>query len=313
MSKERLVSLIVPVHDESSNLRWFHQQVKTAIRGLHYKFEVIYIDDGSSDDSLMLIKELAKSDSAVRYMSFSRNFGKEAATTAGLKKASGDAAIMLDADGQHPVTEIGRFLKKWETGSKVVIGVRTSNAKEGLVKRYGSKLFYRTINSISEGKTIPRSTDYRLLDRKVLDEFNRLTEHNRITRGLVDWLGFSRTTVEFAAPARHSGGAAYNFGKLVRLALHAFVSQTTQPLRFTGYLGAFVTIISALVGLFLLFEKYLLGDPLELAITGTALLGLFVSFLVGLVLISNWLLALYVESIHSETQNRPLYIISEEG
>jgi hypothetical protein len=194
----------------------------------------------------------------------------------------------------------------------VVVGVRTRNTKEGLVKRYGSKAFYRMLNSISEGETIPRSTDFRLLDRKVIDEFNKLTEHNRITRGMVDWLGFRRDTVEFQAPARYKGSASYDSKKLIKLAFHAFVSQTTKPLKFTGFLGGLVTLVSSILTAFLIIEKYALGDPLNFAVTGTAVLALFTSFLVGLVLISNWLLALYVESIHNETQNRPLYIISEE-
>jgi hypothetical protein len=195
----------------------------------------------------------------------------------------------------------------------VVIGVRSANTKEGTVKRYGSKAFYKMMNTLSSGETIPRSTDFRLLDKKVIDEFNKLTEHNRITRGLIDWLGFKRTTVEFHSAARHSGRASYGFKKLVKLALHAFVSQTTKPLQFTGFLGGVVVVVSALIGIYLAIEKYALGDPLGLEVTGSALLALFVSFLVGLVLMSNWLLALYIESIHNETQNRPLYIVSEES
>lgn len=313
MSQEKLLSIIVPVYNESGNLVWIHQQLKEYIKDSSYNFEVIFVNDGSTDESLDIIKSITKTDRSVRFISFSRNFGKEAATTAGIQKSEGQAAILVDADGQHPVELIGEFIKKWEEGYLVVIGVRASNSREGMIKRYGSKLFYKILNSISEGETIPRSTDFRLMDRKVIEEFKKLTERNRITRGLIDWLGYKRTTIEFKAPARRSGTAGYGFNKLVKLALHAFVSQTTKPLRFTGYLGALVTILSAVTGLILIVDKYILGDPLGLAITGSALLALFVSFLVGLVLISNWLLALYIESIHSETQNRPLYIISEES
>lgn len=309
---KNLISLIVPVHNEQGNLEWFHDQLTNAINVLDHDFEIIYVNDGSRDDSLRLIKSIADQYKNVHYISFSRNFGKEAATSAGLRRAEGQAAIMIDADGQHPPELIHSFIQQWQEGSQVVIGVRSSNTREGLVKRYGSKVFYRLLNAISDGETIPRSTDFRLIDRRVIDEFNSLTEHNRITRGLIDWLGFNRSTVEFKAAARHHGPATYGFRKLVRLALHAFVSQTTKPLQFTGFLGGIVVILSALVGVFLIIEKYALGDPLGLAVTGTALLALFVSFLVGLVLISNWLLALYVESIHSETQNRPLFVVAEE-
>lgn len=310
---KKLLSIVIPAFNESDNLEWHHQKISAAIKDVSYAVEIIYVNDGSNDNSLDIIKSLTKTDTNVRYISFSRNFGKEAATSAGLKKAKGDAAIMMDADGQHPVAYLNQFLEKWESGYQVVIGVRIANVSEGTVKRYGSKIFYKVLNSISDGETIPRSTDFRLLDRRVIDEFNRLTEHNRITRGLIDWLGFRRSTIEFKAPARHKGSAAYGFKRLVKLAMHAFVSQTTKPLQFTGMLGALVTVVSAIAGSFLMVETFILGDPMGLAVTGTALLALFVSLLVGLVLISNWLLALYIESIHNETQNRPLYVVNEEG
>ena len=162
-------------------------------------------------------------------------------------------------------------------------------------------------------KTPLGSTDFRLIDRKVVDEFNKLTERSRITRGLIDWLGFKRTYIDFKAPARHSGKSPYSFRKLVRLALHSFTSQSTKPLQFTGFLGFIVTIVAGILGVFLMIEAYVLGDPMNLAVTGTAMLALFLSFLVGLVLICQWLLALYVESIHNETQNRPLYIVAKKS
>ncbi|MEO5498906.1 MAG: glycosyltransferase family 2 protein [Candidatus Saccharimonadales bacterium] len=305
------ISIIIPVFNEESNLQWHHQKITNYLKNTHLRYEIIYINDGSTDGSFKTLGNLLGNKS-VKILSFSRNFGKEAATSAGLKYASGDIALLLDADGQHPIELLDKFIDQWRNGSQVVIGVRKSNTKEGFIKHYGSKLFYLMLNAVSSGKTIPGSTDYRLLDRRVIDEFNKLTEHNRITRGLIDWMGFRRSVVEFSAAARHSGEATYGFGKLVKLALHAFVSQTTRPLQFGGVLGSVTVILSAATGVFLLVETYLLGDPLRLAITGTAILAIFVSFLVGLVLICQWLLALYIESIHNETQNRPLYIIDEE-
>jgi glycosyltransferase involved in cell wall biosynthesis len=309
----RLVSIIIPVHNEEENLGWQYEKIAEAINDLGYSFEILYVDDGSTDDSLSIIKSINKKDKRAHYISFSRNFGKEAATSAGLRKSRGEAAIIVDADGQHPIENLlEEFLGNWETGYQIVIGVRIRNSKEGIIKRYGSKAFYKMLNAISEGETLPRSTDFRLLDRKVIDEFNKLTEHNRITRGMVDWLGFKRHVIEFEAPPRYRGTASYDNQKLIKLAFHAFVSQTTKPLKFTGFLGGIVTLASSLLTAFLIVEKYLLDDPFNLAVTGTAVLALFISFLVGLVLISNWLLALYIESIHNETQNRPLYIVDEE-
>ncbi|MEO6760875.1 MAG: glycosyltransferase family 2 protein [Candidatus Saccharimonadales bacterium] len=310
--KNSLLSVIIPVHNESANLVWHHKRIVQAMEKIGQSSEIIYVDDGSTDDSRDILKELIKTSTNTRLIALSRNFGKEAATSAGLKKCNGDAALMIDADGQHPIEAVGKFLDKWHEGYQVVIGIRKSNTKEGIVKHYGSKLFYQLLSSMADGKTIPNSTDFRLLDRRVIDEFNKLTEHNRITRGLIDWLGFRSTTIDFDSPARHSGTASYSFTKLVKLALYSFVSQSTKPLQFVGFLGGLTVILSAIIGIFLLIEKYTLGDPMNLAVTGSALLALFVSFLVGLVLICQWLLALYIESIHSETQNRPLYVVDEE-
>lgn len=311
---KKLVSVIIPVYNENSNINWFYERLQEQLLNLsEYDFETIFVDDGSTDGSIDIIKKLSSGHNNVRYISFSRNFGKEAATSAGLEVARGDATIMIDVDGQHPEELIKIFIDKWRKGYEVIIGVRKTNSKEGMVKRYGSKLFYVLLGSITGSKATAGSTDFRLVDRKVVDEFKKLTEHNRMTRGLIDWLGFKRAYIHFTAPPRHSGTATYSYNKLVKLALHGFVSQTTKPLQVTGLLGFFVTIISSLLGIFLLVEQYVLGDPLGFNITGTAILALFLSFLVGLVLICQWLLALYVESIHNETQNRPIYIVSEKS
>lgn len=307
------LSVIIPVHNEESNLLWHHKKVTKHLQSLGISYEIIYINDGSTDSSLSILKEIHAEDPTSRYLSFSRNFGKEPATSAGLHAARGEAAIMIDADGQHPIEQVEEFLTQWRAGNKVVVGIRTANTNEGAVKRYGSKLFNKAINTLTENNTPQGSTDFRLLDRQVIDEFCKLEEHNRITRGLIDWLGFQRSYVYFIAPERHAGQASYSVRKLVQLAVHALVSQTTKPLQFTGYLGAFVMAMSIIVGIFLLVEAFVLGDPLKLGVTASGLLALFISFLVGVVLTCQWLLALYIENIHNETQGRPLYIVSEKS
>lgn len=311
--KNPVVSLVIPVHNELGNLEWHHDKIVSFFAKRNLRYEIIYVDDGSDDGSLETIRKIATSDADVQFIGLSRNFGKEAATTAGLQQSSGDAAVLIDADGQHPVELVGTFLEEWLKGYDVIVGVRKDNKNEGFVKRNGSKLYNMILSSLTGTDTPSGSTDFRLIDRKVIDEFNKLTEHSRITRGLIDWLGFKRTYVDFKSPARHSGKSPYSFRKLVRLALHSFISQSTKPLQFTGFLGFIVTIGAACMGIFLIVEGYILNDPLRLAVTGTAMLGLFISFLVGLVLICQWLLALYVESIHNETQNRPLYIIDKKS
>ncbi|HUD10511.1 MAG TPA: glycosyltransferase family 2 protein [Candidatus Saccharimonadales bacterium] len=311
--KNPLVSLVIPAYNESGNLEWHNSKIIEFFTKHSINYELIYVDDGSTDNSLAIIQKLSAKYKAAKYISLSRNFGKEAATSAGIKQSAGDVVVMIDADGQHPIELVNDFLSEWYAGYDVVVGVRKRNKKEGLIKRFGSRLYSIILGSLN-GRNTPRgSTDFRLIDRKVANEFNALTEHNRITRGLIDWLGFKRAYVEFRSPARHSGKAAYSFKKLVVLALHSFTSQSTKPLQFTGFLGFIVTVVSACLAIFLIIERYALHDPLHLAVTGSAILALFISFLVGLVLICQWLLALYVESIHNETQNRPLYIVSQKS
>lgn len=313
--KKKSISIVIPVHDEEDSLAWFFNELTHFTAGTleNYSFEYIFIDDGSQDSSLLKIKDFMTKNSAVRYISLSKNFGKEAATSAGLQAARGDAAIMIDADGQHPPSIIQAFVSKWEKGASVVVGVRSSNQKEGIVKKYGSKIFYRILKFLNETDITPAATDFRLVDRRVLDEFNKLTEHNRITRGLIDWLGFKHDYIEFSASARRYGKAKYGHAKLLRLALNSFISHSTKPLKIIGTLGVGVTFFSALFGLFILIEQWILNDPLELAFTGTALLAVFLSLLTGITLTCQGLLALYIETIHSETQNRPLYIIAEKS
>ena len=170
-------------------------------------------------------------------------------------------------------------------------------------------LFYRIFNTASDSKLVPRSTDYRLIDASVREVFNQFTERNRITRGLIDWLGFKRDFIEFAAPARIAGEASYNTTQLVKLAFNSFISLSLKPLFFFGWMGVIITGLSLFGGLFLFVEQLLLGDPLHLGVTGAALIGIFVAFLTGLILISQGILAVYLSHVFAQTQGRPLFVI----
>lgn len=311
--KDSLISIVIPIYNEEDNIEWHHQKIVTTTQSLPYHFEVIYIDDGSSDNSLELLKTLHKKYPNIRYITFSRNFGKEAAISAGLAAAKGDAVLLIDDDGQHPIELLPEFISKWEEGFEVITGVRKSNQGEGFVKSVGSKLFYSLLKVVdNRQETTPGSTDFRLIDRKVIDQYNRLTERNRMARNLIDWLGFKRASIPFHANARHAGNAGYSYGKLVKLALDGAIKHSTRPLKLIGALGILISFMSLLSFIFLFVESYLLADPLRLAVTGTAFLAIFLSFLIGIVLICQGLFALYLENVYHETQNRPLYIISEE-
>lgn len=307
------ISIVIPVFNEGQNIGHFYPKI-IDLMGLHgWRYELVYVNDGSTDSSGQTIRELAAGDKRVRFVEFSRNFGKEAATTAGIHAARGDAILMLDADGQFPLDLVPKFVAAWQDGAEVVVGVRKSNQREGFVKRYGSKVFYWMLNPLTDGHTVTGATDFTLIDRRVAEAFKRLTERNRITRGLIEWLGFKRAYIEFAANARLHGKAAYDYRKLVKLALHTFVAQSTRPLMFVGVLGILVTAVSFVLGVLMVVERFVLHDPLSLGISGTAILAVFLSFLVGVVLGCQGLLALYIESIYSESQNRPLYVVREEG
>jgi dolichol-phosphate mannosyltransferase len=270
---------------------------------------MVLVDDGSKDGTLEVMQAISAKDLNVEVVELVRNFGKEIATTAGLHHARGDAAIMIDADMQHPVELIREFLAKWEEGADVVVGIRRpSKAHSSFLKRLGSRWFYRIMAVISDSVIKPNATDYRLIDRGVIDEFNRFTERNRVTRGLIDWLGFTHAYVYFQPAERANGTAAYSYFKLFRLALHTVVSMSFFPLRVVGYMGGVIVLVSGPLGVFIFIEKYLLNDPLHYSFTGTAILAVILLFLVGIILICLSLIALYIANIHGEVVNRPLYV-----
>lgn len=305
-----LLSVVVPMYNESEGAELFHNNLLSAVKkAAKESFEIIYVNDGSQDNTLDILTKIARGNKAIRVVSLSRNFGKEIATTAGISVAKGDATIIMDGDGQHPPTLIGDFLAKWQNGAQVVVGVRSSNQKEGFAKKWGSKLFYKLFNSSSGSELIPRSTDFRLIDEAVRIEFLRFTERNRITRGLIDWLGFRRDYITFDAPARIAGKASYNTSQLVKLAMNSFISLSLKPLFFFGWVGVIITILSLLLGTFIVVEQLILGDPMRLNFTGSATLGVFMSFMIGLVLISQSIMATYLSHVHTQAQNRPIFVI----
>lgn len=312
MKKHKLISIVVPVFNEEKNIYKLYFELTKVLSKININFEIIFVNDGSRDKSDDKVKKIKKIDNQVKLLNLTRNFGKELATTAGINNCRGDGCIIIDADLQHPPSLIPKFIEKWEEGASVVIGVRKSNKGEGLTKKIGSKLFYKLINKISQTKLVPNATDYRLLDRCVINEFNKFSERNRMTRALIDWLGFETEYLYFDAGKRKSGQARYSNLKLLRLAINSMVSFSLFPLKIAGYLGIIITLLSAPLGLFILIEKYILNDPLSLYISGPATLAVILVFLVGIVLICLGLIALYIANIHNEVINRPLYVIKKE-
>lgn len=304
------MSVVVPVHNESTGLLKFHEQLLDVVkRASKDSYEILYCDDGSTDGTPKLIREFHAADARVKLIKLSRNFGKENALSAGIAEAVGQAILMLDGDGQHPVELIPKFLAAWQGGAQVVIGVRTNSNGEAWFKRVGSRLFYKVFNRLTSQQLLPGSTDFRLIDISVKQAFMRLKETDRITRGLIDWLGFRRELIYFKANARKQDAVSYSRGKLLGLAANSFVSLTPTPLYLSGYLGVFITIGSFILGASVFIEQVLLGDPWHWKFTGTAMLSILLMFLVGIVLISQGILSLYISHLHSQSKQRPLYVI----
>ena len=309
----KLLSIIVPIHNEAEGIKSFvNDSLLPVAEKLSYNYELILVNDGSTDDTLKIIQSLASKNPKIKILSLSRNFGKEPALSAGLMYAKGDAAITIDADGQQPPKLIPDFIKKWENGAEIVTGVRDHYTKPGLIPKLGSKLFYKLLHLMGNRSTVPGSTDFRLVDRVVINEFNKLSEHNRITRGLIDWLGFKQEYISYIYGVRTAGKPSYSFKKLFHLAIDSFVSMSTTPLVIFGYIGVFITIASFILGLFCIINQYILGDPLQLYWNGAVQLAIFITFLIGLLMISQAITALYISRIHAETQGRPLYIVDQK-
>ena len=312
MNKSPLLCIVVPAYNEAAGIERFHNElllphVKKVAKD---SYEIIYVNDGSKDNTLDILTAIAAKNQHVKVVSLSRNFGKEVATSAGIEFARGKAIVIMDSDGQHPPALLHEFVNKWKAGAQVVVGIRASNQKEGFLKKWGSKLFYILFNSVNGVAITPGSTDYRLIDEVVRQEFIKLPEHNRITRGLIDWLGFERDYIYFDSPARLVGTATYSPSKLIGLAMNSFVSLSLKPLFLLAWIGFIITFLSFAAGVFMFVEQVILDDPLNLNFTGAALLGIFISFLVGLVLTSQGVLAVYISHIHTHGQGRPLFVVN---
>lgn len=307
------ISIIIPAFNEEKNIAPIYQNLREKVLQPFektYAFEIIFVNDGSFDGTMGEIEKLAREHAEVKFIDFSRNFGKELATTAGLNSCTGDVAIMIDADLQHPVELVGKFFEKWEEGYEVVVGIRKKNAEEThFLKRLGSGLFYTILKYVGESEFVPRSTDFRLIDRVVIDEFNRFREADRMTRALIDWLGFRRAYISFVANDRLHGTASYSFLKLVKLAINGFVSLSLLPLKFASYLGSFITIFSGMLGFYILIGKYVFKWSFALTFSDAENLAILILFLVGILLISIGFIAFYIANIHDQVVRRPLYVV----
>lgn len=306
---KKKISIVIPAYNEEGSIKKMYEKILEQMSFLSYDFEIIFVNDGSFDNSAEQITFLTDADKRVKCIEFSRNFNKEIAISAGIKFAQGDCVIIIDADLQHPVELLKSFLEKWEMGAEVVVGVRERNDGAGYFRKFASYVFFSVMSHIGEVPMVLGETDYRLIDRKVADEFNKFNEHVRLARGLINWLGFKREYIYFNADKRFAGKSGYSTLKLMSLAISSVITQSVVPLKLAGYLGGGITLFSVLFGAFVLAETYIFGDPLNIDPSGTALLAIMLMFLIGIVLICMGLMSVYISNIREEVSNRPIYII----
>lgn len=303
-----MISIVTPVYNEEDNVVYFHDEVTRVMAETGAAYELIYVNDGSTDDTEALLCELASWDPHVRAVSFARNFGHQIAITCGIDLAEGDAVITMDGDLQHPPALIPELLAKWREGADIVQTVRTATEDAGFVKRVTSRGYYAFINTISDSPVRPGGSDFRLMSRRAADTFRRFREHSRFVRGIVGGLGYRVATVEFVAPARHAGVSKFSMKKMLHLAMDGILSNSTVPLRFAFYVG----VLSLLCGLGLIAYT-ILCHLFGATVPGWSTLVILLSLYGSLQLLCLGVVGEYISRIFKETQARPLYWIAYDS
>lgn len=305
----KLITICIPLFNEQENLKAVHHALtELATHYEHrYHFEYLFVNDGSQDDSLGVIKGLSASDNRVKYVDLARNFGKETAMLAGFDYAKGDAIIMMDADLQHPTSAIPEMIKGWEEGYQDIYGKRVTREGETVFKKMTSKLYYKLLGMSSTVPVLPSVGDFRLLDRKCIDSIKQLRETQRYTKGLYMWIGYKKKEVTFVANERHAGETKWKLKSLIRLAVDGFISNSTLPLRASLYLGVIIAICSFAYMLYMLISTIVSGNPTP----GFPTLTILILFLSGTQLIFLGIMGEYIGKIFMEVKNRPPYLIQE--
>jgi len=305
-----LVSIVSPVYQEEEGIEEFHRRLVAAMEGVadDVAFEVVYVNDGSTDRSLELLQKIAADDDRVCVVDLSRNFGHQVALSAGVDHARGDAVVVIDSDLQDPPEVIPEMIQRWRDGFKVVYGVRISRAGETRFKLLTSKIYYGLMDRISEVPLPRQAGDFRLLDRKVVDVLDQMPERNRYVRGMVAWVGFPQCAVEYERDPRFAGTTNYTLGRMVRLALDGLTSFSDRPLRLATQLGVVVMALSFAVAAWTIVASIFdLGSSTR----GWSSLMAVVLLLGGVQLLCIGVLGEYLGRVYRETKGRPLYVVNE--
>ena len=304
------VSVIIPMYYEEDVANECYNRVAKVLKGIkNYTYEIIFVNDGSKDKTLEILENISKKDTNVKVLSFSRNFGHQAAVTAGIKYVTGDAIVIIDADLQDPPELIPEMLKLWEQGNEVIYGKRKIRKGESKFKLLTAKMFYKTLNALSDVE-IPKDTgDFRLVDRKVIDVVNSMPEHNKFLRGLFSWVGFKQTAYEYERKERFAGKTKYPLKKMLKLASDGIISFSTKPLKIVGGLGITSIIISLAILIYSLVSYIF---ELNNLMPGWTSIMVAITLFSGVQLLSIWIMSEYIARIYDETKNRPQYIIDKK-
>ena len=301
------LSIIIPIYNEEPNIDVLYTRLKKVCRQITEEHEILFVNDGSRDRSILLIHELSGKDSAVKYINFSRNFGHQVAVTAGLDHANGDAVVIIDADLQDPPELIAEMYAKMKEGFEVVYAKRRTRAGENFLKRYTAKMFYRILGRITS-ISIPVDTgDFRIMDKKIVEVLRLMPEQQKFLRGQISWIGFHQTFVEYDRDVRHGGETGYTYKKMIRFALDGITSFSNLPLKFATFIGFLVAGITFVTIIYALYSRFITHD----VVPGWTSLILAILFIGGVQLICIGIIGEYISRLGANVRNRPLYIIAD--
>jgi dolichol-phosphate mannosyltransferase len=301
------LSIVVPVYNEEKSIRLMYDRLLASITVISSNFEIIFVNDGSRDNSFLELVKLSKEDARVKYINFSRNFGHQIAVTAGLDKTKGAAVVIIDGDLQDPPEVIPEMYAKHKEGFEVVYGQRLKRKGESFFKKITAKYFYRTLKKITNVNIPVDTGDFRLIDRKIVNDLKNMPEQNKFLRGQIAWLGYRQTSVFFERDERKFGETGYPFSKMLKFALDGITGFSDVPLQFVTKTGIFISFLSFLIILYAIFSHFVL----EKTITGWTSLIISSMFIGGVQLISIGIIGEYISRINKNVQNRPLYIIDQ--
>lgn len=301
-------SIVIPIFNEEEVIPEFYKRIKKVMDSSGDDYELIFVNDGSVDSTSALIKEFCKKDNSVKVLEFSRNFGHQIAISAGMDFATGDAVVIIDADLQDPPEVIPNMIKKWKEGYEIVYGRRIKRKGETVFKKITAYVFYRFLKTMTNYDIPLDAGDFRLVDRKVCDAMCNITEKSRYMRGLISWIGFKQSYVEYDRDERYAGKTKYPLGKMIKFAMDAITSFSYKPLRLATYLGFILSFVSFFYLLIVIYQK-LFTNTTIVGWTSAIAVNLFFN---GIILIILGIIGEYIGKIYKETKNRPLYILRDK-